>query len=68
MTSFEKRIVFLTDLTALIRLIPHDNFPTEQRRDNFIAAAQMALDKEIEAEEEAEEYGDDDGDDEEYEE
>ncbi|MEM9618018.1 MAG: TyeA family type III secretion system gatekeeper subunit [Pseudomonadota bacterium] len=66
MTNFENRIVLLTDLTALIRLIPHDNFPTEQRRDNFIAAAQAALDKEIEAEEEAEEYEDDD--DEEYEE
>ena len=61
MTTFENRIVFLTDLTALIRLIPHDNFPTEQRRENFITAAQMALDSEIEAEEEAEEYEDDDG-------
>lgn len=66
MTNFENRIVFLTDLTALIRLIPHDNFATEQRRDNFIAAAQAALDKEIEAEEEAEEYEDDE--DEEYDE
>lgn len=57
--EFEDRIVLLTDLTALIRLIPQDNFPSEQRRDNFIASAQTALDKEIEAEEAEIDYDDD---------
>lgn len=57
--DFENRIVLLTDLTALIRLIPHVNFASEQRRDNFIDAAQTALDLEIKAEEKAEEECDD---------
>ncbi len=66
----QDRIVLLTDLTALIRLIPHDNYPSEQRRDSFIDSAQIALEKEIELEEATHDFNDfdDEEEDEEYEE